>query len=86
LGEIWGEGLSANCNHKIAAGFSPQSVQEFFVASKELKELTEGSSQLTAKARLNYLEFAVLSPHPDLLPKGLGTLNREGGKSYRAIR
>jgi hypothetical protein len=26
LGEGWGEGLSANCNHNIAAGFSPQSV------------------------------------------------------------
>jgi hypothetical protein len=26
LGEGWGEGLSANCNHDVAAGFSPQSV------------------------------------------------------------
>ena len=29
LGEGWGEGLSANCNLNVAAGFSPQSVQEF---------------------------------------------------------
>jgi len=30
LGEGWGEGLSANCNYNVAAGFSPQSVQRFF--------------------------------------------------------
>src|SRR2546430_9212772 len=37
LGEGWGEGLSANCNHNVAAGFSPQSVQGFFAASTSLK-------------------------------------------------
>jgi hypothetical protein len=28
-----GEGLRANCNDNVAAGFSPQSVQEFFAAT-----------------------------------------------------
>src|SRR5438094_3209357 len=37
LGEGWGEGLSANCNHNVAAGFSPQSVQGFFAASISFK-------------------------------------------------
>jgi|GEM_PF-3137396 len=37
LREGWGEGLSANCNHNFAAGFSPQSVQRFFAASRALK-------------------------------------------------
>src|SRR5437764_2402740 len=34
---VSGEGLSANCNHNVAADFSPQSVQEFFAASAALK-------------------------------------------------
>ena len=37
LGEGWGEGLSANCSHNVAAGFSPQSVQGFFAASTSFK-------------------------------------------------
>jgi len=37
LGEGWGEGLSANCTHHVAAGFSPQSVQELFAVKKAFK-------------------------------------------------
>ena len=37
LWERVGEGLSANCNHNVAAGFSPQSVQGFFAASTSFK-------------------------------------------------
>jgi len=37
LGEGWGEGLGANCNHNVAASFSPQFVQEFLAASTALK-------------------------------------------------
>jgi hypothetical protein len=37
LGEGWGEGLSTNCNHSVAADFSPQSVREFFAALLALK-------------------------------------------------
>jgi hypothetical protein len=51
LGEGWGEGLSANCNHNVAAGFSPQSVSEFFASINSVEELTGGSSRKRAKAR-----------------------------------
>jgi hypothetical protein len=39
LGEGGGEDLSANCNYSVAAGFSPQSVQEFVALSTALKNL-----------------------------------------------
>jgi len=42
LGEGWGEGLSANLQPQLPAGFSPQSVQKFFAG---IEELTSGSSQ-----------------------------------------
>jgi len=35
LGEGWGEGLSANCNHNVAAGFSPQAVHASFISVEE---------------------------------------------------
>jgi hypothetical protein len=44
-GEGWGEGPSANYNHKIAAGFSPQSVQEFFRSINSVEELTVASRE-----------------------------------------
>ena len=78
LGEGWGEGLSENCNHNVAAGFSPQSVQGFFAA------LTSFKNQLVVRLdnRLKPGElFRVCraKPSPRPLPK------REGGKLYPII-
>jgi len=45
LGEGWGVGLSANRHYNIAAGFSPQSVQELFASINRFEELTGGGSR-----------------------------------------
>jgi hypothetical protein len=63
-------GLSANCNHNVTAGFSPQSVREFFLASTALKNPL--AARLGDGLKLGELFRACrakLSPRPS--PKGI---------------
>src|SRR5438094_3885610 len=72
LGEGWGEGLSANCNHNVAAGFSPQSVQGFFAASTSFKnQLVVPLDNGLKPGELFRVCRAKPSPRPS--PKGRGS-------------
>ena len=60
LGEGRGERLTANCNHNIVPGFSPQSVQGLFAASISLKNRLVASHDNGLKPG-EYSESALLS-------------------------